>query len=190
MLNRICGLLSKGVASVNGPQVSSFTGNTYVCGGSVITIHGVDFLGPIESVSVDIDGIACTGIVRDSTTQLRATLPLGPAVGPPSVPLHVTTLYGTATLAGSFVWTHSPLTITSVTPATGPDAGSVTLGGTGFLDVVDVQSNGFSLATWAIVNDRTITATHEPEGPATPYTGDFTVINGSAAQASIAYHAT
>lgn len=181
MLNRICGLLSTAAVTLGNPTVSAVAGYLaapmVVCGGSVVEITGSGFYGPHESISVTVNAVACTSVVRVNTTTIRCTLPMGAAYSV-AYDVVVTTLGGSDTLVGGLTYVASPLTLTAVTPPSGDETDAVTLTGTGFLDATDVLGNGFSLAVWAIVNDRTITCTVEPQGPPKPYDATLSVFNG------------
>lgn len=154
-------------------SISPDHGSAY--GSGTIEINGVGFTG---AISASLNGVDCPDFTFVNDSIIRFTLPASVSVG--AVALNV--YYTDATL--NFQWDAcftyiAPLTITSISPPSGPESGSFTLTGTGFLHATDVQGNGFSLGTWAIVDDNTITAVEDPEGPALPYVASITVTDGT-----------
>ena len=175
MLNRICGLLADDPPVIPTPTVGSVSPNgAPVCGGDAVYVVGTGFYGPIDAIGVTINGVACTDVERVTPRLLRVIVPIGAAHGN-AYDLVVTTAAGADTLSAGFTYTPSAFTLTGIAPDGGREDGDITLTGTGFLDVDDVLGNGFSLAVWAIVDDRHITATVEPQGPPTPYTASIEV---------------
>jgi hypothetical protein len=100
-------------------------------GGTVITITGTNFAA---GATVTVGGVAGTGVTVVSSTQIRATTPAGTA-GAKTV--QVTNPGGqSASLANGFTYTSSTtLSITSITPSSGPTAGNtpVVILGTNFV---------------------------------------------------------
>lgn len=149
------------------------TGSAY--GGGTIEIDGVGFTG---AISASLNGVDCPDFTVVNNGIIRFTLPAGTTLGP--VPLNV---YFTDTTL-NFEWDTAfsytiPIVITGISPPSGAETGSFTLTGVGFSHATDVTGNGFTLGTWAIVDDNTITATHDPEGPSPPYTGTIGVHDGT-----------
>ena len=100
-------------------------------GGTVITITGTNFAA---GAAVTVGGVAGTGVTVISSTQIRATTPAGSAGGKT---VQVTNPSGqSASLANGFTYTSSTaLTVTSITPSSGPTAGNtpVVILGTNFV---------------------------------------------------------
>ena len=130
------------------PSIASFT-PTLGPVGTTVTITGTGFRG---ATGVAFGVGQATSFTVDSDTQIRATVPPGAKTGK----IQVTAPGGFASSALSFKVT--TLSLSSVTPATGPVGTSVTITGTGFTGATDVSFNGVS-ATFKVVTDIKITAT-------------------------------
>ena len=132
-------------------------------GGFTIRLFG-EYLSNTSSVTIGGTSVAFTQV---SDRELYFTAPSLPAGKKDIV---VTTPLGTTTKRECFEYEQAELSITSMTPDTGPNGGgtAVVLAGTGFYKVVDLQINGFTVATWSIVDDATINFTTDAVGgPAT-----------------------
>jgi PKD repeat protein len=106
-----------------------------IAGGTAVTIGGTGLTGA-DAVTVDGVAVPFTAV---SDTQVTFTAPAH-AIG--VVNIRVSTPVGTSALGGAAVFRYyRPLTVTSVTPATGPDLGgtAVTIVGTGFTGVTAVE---------------------------------------------------
>lgn len=91
-------------------------------GGTQVVVTGSGFVGTPE---VTFGGVAATGVVVESPTALRATVPAH-AAGP--APVVVTTDRGASDGAVAYTYEHVPTATTlTATPATVPSGGSVTL---------------------------------------------------------------
>ena len=137
-----------------------------VSGGTAITITGTGF---VSGATVRVGGVAASGVTRDSSTQLRATTPPG-YVGAQN--LQVTNPTGQSALAPTgFTYTSgtspTPLTVTSVSPASGPAAGgtAVTITGTGFVSGATVRV-GAAAATGVTLMSSTQLRATTPAGTA------------------------
>ncbi len=97
-------------------------------GGTQVTITGLNFKGP-DVTSVKFGAVAASKFTVDSATSVTAEVPPGTAG---TVDVSVTTSAGTSALGVSFKYENP--TVTSVSPAAGPEAGgqSVTVTGSGF----------------------------------------------------------
>ena len=114
------------------PTVSSFTPTSAITGSSV-TITGTNFSG---ASSVKFAGLAASFSVL-SATQITATVPNAAVAGK----ISVTTAAGTGTSSANFTPT---LSITSLTPASGPAGTVVTIRGVGFTSSSSVKFNGIA----------------------------------------------
>lgn len=96
-------------------------------GGTVVTLTGTGFV--TGDTTVTVGGTAATAVTVASATSLTFTTPAGTGTGD----VVVTTDGGSDTLADAF--TYEPaLSVTTITPTSGPQAGgnTVTITGTGF----------------------------------------------------------
>jgi hypothetical protein len=140
------------------PSVSSVapaTGST--SGGTSITINGTNFTG---ATGVTVGGVAATGLIVVSSTQIKATTPTG-TLGTASVV--VTTPYGANDANALFTYTSAPI-LRSIDPAFGIPAGgnSVTLVGENFIVGTTVLFGAISATiTASSPTSMTVTA---PEG--------------------------
>jgi hypothetical protein len=138
-----------GMVPDNGPET----------GGTDVTITGVGFTG---ATGVTFDGISATNVVVVNSTTITAT---SPAHAPGIVGVVVQHPGGNS---GPFDFTYTPvITVTSIVPNFGPDAGGtvVAITGTCFTGVTDVLFDGESAASFTVNSDTSITAT-TPAGTA------------------------
>ena len=128
-------------------------------GGTSVTITGTGFTG---ATSVTFGGTAATSFTVVSNTSITATTPAGTA-GAASIV--ITTPGGTAT--GTYTYTASAPSFTSVSPTSGTTAGgtSVTITGTGFTGATAVTF-GTTPATSFTVNSATSITATTPAGTA------------------------
>ena len=153
------------VVTGSGPAinaVSPATGPT--SGGTVVTIEGNGFQSGATVKFGNLDARSTTFI---SSTQLTATTPIGPASEQAGLPLDVTVRNPdgtTATKAGAFSYVVPPLTVTTVTPATGSFGTLVTIIGTGFTSAISssVTFGGVASTDVRILDAVTIQATAPP----------------------------
>ena len=145
------------------PIVSSFTPASGVVGVEV-TIGGNYFNGVS---SVKFNGTAAASYTVDSSTQIRATVPAGATTGK----ISVTASAGSGTSANNFTVLQPPPTIASFTPASGLVGLEVTISGTNFINVSDVDFNSVNAASYTIDSATQIRATV----PATATTGKVSV---------------
>ncbi|HEV2246035.1 MAG TPA: IPT/TIG domain-containing protein [Terriglobia bacterium] len=173
--------------TASSPEVSSVTPNSGgTAGGTVVTITGSNFA---SGATVSFGGSAASGISFVSANQLRATTPPH-ASG--SVSVAVTNPDSTsAALPGGFTFgtTSSSLTVSSVSPASGPAAGGtkVTISGANFQAGVSVTFGGLPAASVTLSNSSAIVAVapQHSSGPAT-----LTITNTSGQSASWAKNYT
>ena len=113
------------VSPTSGPQ----------SGGTALTITGTGFPATVDSVRAGTGRLG--SLVRVSATQLTGTAPASSATGAVDVTVY-TASAGNGTCAGCFTFNPGP-TVTSVSPASGPQAGgtAVTMTGTNFPATVD-----------------------------------------------------
>jgi uncharacterized repeat protein (TIGR01451 family) len=143
---------------LGGPTATSMTPTTGpTLGGTVVTITGTNFANP---ASVTFDGLAGTSLTVDSQTQITVTTPAHVA-GVAAVV--VTTLAGTATVPGGFLYvppTPGP-TATSMLPTSGPTAGGTVtvISGGNFTGASSVTFGGVAAASFTVDNAGQITAT-------------------------------
>lgn len=153
------GAASTAFTVIPAPAITSFT-PTSAKTGSVITINGANFVAPVTVTFPTAAGGTVPGgaVTVLSPTSIRTTVPGTAVQGPVTV-----TSNGQS---GSAVFTveRAPSNI-SLAPASGPIGSTVTISGFNFLQTSKVSFGGKN-ATFAIVNDRTITAT-VPSGATT-----------------------
>ncbi len=126
------------VLSAAAPTLSAF--DPIAAGaGRRVRIYGSGFAG---ATSVSFNGVAAGSLDVVSDSQLVVLVPAGAASGP----LSVTNNVGTATSSASFTFVPPP-TLTSFTPASGPQGTSVTITGTDFVDVRNVGFGAFGGAS-------------------------------------------
>lgn len=147
---------ASGVAPIP-PAVSSVSPNTgVVTGGNTVAVGGSGF---VAGLTLRFGINSATNVNVTSATAMTATVPAG-SLG--AVNVSVTNPNGlNGMLAGGYTYTAVvvPVTVTSITPATGDIAGgtSITIGGTGFLSGATVTV-GTAANTVVVVNSNTITA--------------------------------
>ncbi|TAM83908.1 MAG: hypothetical protein EPN47_03605 [Acidobacteria bacterium] len=153
-----------GAASLTVSSVSPNSGGT--AGGTVVTITGSNFA---SGATVSFGGSAASSVSFVSATQLNATTPAH-AAG--SVSVAVTNPDGAnAVLAGGFTFGTVSLTVSSVSPISGPAAGgtTVTISGANFQTGVSVTFGGLAATSVKLSNSSTIVAVtpQHSSGPAT-----------------------
>lgn len=131
------------------PTISSFL-PTSATTGNTVTISGTNFTG---ASAVSFGGVPASSFTVVNSTTITAVVGLG-ASGSISV-----TRGGVASLAG-FTFTAPPTgaTVTSFLPTSAGETGVVTISGTNFLTATAVSFGGTAAASFAIVDDNTITA--------------------------------
>jgi hypothetical protein len=170
---------SLGTATLSGftfvaplPTITSFAPATQF-GGSVVTIIGTNFLGVS---AVKFGSVNAASFVVDSDTQITATLGSGG-----SGTVSVTTLYGTATLAG-FTYVIANPVLTGFAPALATAGTQVVITGINFTGTTSVQVNGVSVHAFVVDSATQITATISK----TNASGTITVQNASGTGTSAA----
>jgi len=126
-----------------------------VGGGTSVTITGTNFTNDVADVY--FNGASVTSFSWINSTTISAITPDSTgSVGLVSV--DIDTSAGTA--YGANLFTYLAPTISSVLPAQGPEAGgiSVTITGSGFSGITDVQFNYTSATSFIVVDSNTITA--------------------------------
>jgi hypothetical protein len=131
-----------------GPSLRS--GST--AGGYAFALRGDHLTG---ATVVTIGGVAPASFTVVSDREITFTMP---SLRPGPKDIVVTTPVGTTTMPDAFVAVQAALTLTSLTPGTGPSAGGtpVVIAGTGFWRAQDVRIDGVTLASWTIVSDARI----------------------------------
>ncbi|MGH9557039.1 MAG: beta strand repeat-containing protein, partial [Terriglobales bacterium] len=139
-------------------------------GGTTTTISGAGFL---SGATVSFGGTAATSVTFNSSAQLTAVAPAHIAG---TVNVVVTNSGGqSTTLSGGFSYTVN-LSISTISPSSGPSAGgtAVTITGTGFKAGAAVQFGTVQAPSVTVVNSTQITTTTPAQAPATV---DVTVFN-------------
>jgi hypothetical protein len=106
-------------------------------GGTPIAIDGTNFF---STVTVTIDGRACSGVQVDSLkTRITCLTPVSPSTGAKTVTV-TSSSHGSGSLAAGFTYNTLP-GINSITPDSGPLAGGtvITIAGSGFTGSVIVR---------------------------------------------------
>ena len=149
--------------------VSPSSGST--TGGTPVTITGAALTG---ASSVQFGNTAATAVTVNGDTSITATSPAGQA-GP--VDVTVTTAGGTsaANPNDKFTYTSPPPTVVIVNPNSGPAGTPVTVSGTNFSGVTEVDFGSGNKASFTVNNSTTLTAT-APSGTGTV---DVTVTTAS-----------
>ncbi len=147
-------------------------------GGMVVALSGTNFT---SATSVTFGGTPAITFVVNSDTQIVAVAPAGTGTADVSV----STVGGTATAAGAYTFVPAP-TITSVTPAAGPDVGgeTVTITGANLTGTTSVTFGVVPATSFTVDSDTQITAT-TPAGVGTVAVSVTTV--GGTANAANAY---
>ena len=170
-LSRACDL--DGNAIVNGADLGMLLANWGYCpatissvspsqgcllGGTEVSITGTQ-LGSVEAVT--IGGLPCSGVIVDSPTLVRATVPAGVSG---AADVAVTTLGGTTVSASAF--TYRDMVVSMVSPGVGPPAGGTVLTITGEClgNVTAVSVGSYLASAVTVVNASTVTAITLP-GP-------------------------
>jgi hypothetical protein len=122
-------------------------------GGTGVTITGSGFTGvtAVKFGSVSSPGFT---IVSDTTISAAA-----PAQSAGTVDVTVTNSHGTSATSAADQYTYAALTVTGVSPSTGPMSGGtlVSLTGTGFLVVTQVQFGSSTATSFTIYSDTSMT---------------------------------
>jgi IPT/TIG domain len=142
--------------SNSAPAISGISPNSGdTTGGTVVTIAGSNF---VSGATVSFGGSASSSVSFVSSNQLKATTPAHAAA---SVNVVVTNPDGTsATVTGGFTFGTSSLTVSSVSPVSGPAAGgtTVTITGVNFQTGVSVTFGGLAATSVTLSNSSTIVA--------------------------------
>jgi len=143
-------------------------------GGTTVTITGANLTG----AAVKFGSNPATGVKVNSETSLEAVSPAGAG----KVPVTVTTAGGTSPTNALDEFTYAP-TVTSIAPASGPEAGGtpVTINGSGFAADSTVTIGGAAASEVKVLSEQEITAT-TPAGT----TGEQQVVVTDAAGPSVA----
>jgi large repetitive protein len=143
------------------PTISSFLPTSGDVGASV-TVNGSHFTG---ATAVTFNGRPAITFSVVTDTKITATVPAGATTGK----VGVTTAAGTALSAGSFTVFQGPV-VSSFTPTSSTDGGTVTVFGSGFTGATAVKL-GTTTATFTLVSDTQLTL----KVPATLATGNYTI---------------
>ena len=143
------------------PTATAFAPSSGVAGQATVKVTGTYLAG---TSAVKFNGKTASFTVISDTT-LVTTVPKGATTGP----IAITTGAGTAT-TGDFTVT---LTVTGMTPASGPAGTPVTISGAGFTGTTIVKFNN-KTAAFSVLSDTSIQATV----PAGATTGPVIVTSG------------
>ena len=142
--------------------------------GTKVVITGSGF--GTGTVPVTFNGVAAVTVLRNSTTQVTATVPVGATTGP----VVLTTAGGSAASPLLYTVTYPPV-LSSFTPATSAIGGMVVITGSAFTGATAVTFNGVA-AAFTIVSDTQLSATV----PAGATSGKISVTNGDGTTAGAA----
>jgi hypothetical protein len=150
-------------------SVSPTSGPT--SGGTSVTITGTALTG---ATGVKFGSAAATNVSVNSDTSITATSPAGQAG---TVDVTVTTVGGTsaANAGDQYTYVAPAPTVTIVNPKSGPAGTPVTVSGTNFTGVTEVNFGPGNKASFTVNNSTTLTAT----APAGTGTVDVTVTTAS-----------
>ena len=139
-------------------------------GGTSVTINGSNFAG-ITDVQFNWQS-ATSFTVVDTNTITAVTPDSGGTTGLVTVSLDTTS--NTYTFPNAF--TYAAITVNSISPNQGPESGgtSVTISGSAFAGITDVQFNWVSATSFAVVDANTITAV-TPDSGGTTGTVEITI---------------
>lgn len=128
-------------------------------GGTLVTLYGRGFA---DTTDVKVDGASVAFTVVSDYKLTFTTVSHVPG----AVNVQVITASGATTKASAFTFVQAALSVTLLTPDTGPAAGgtAIVVTGTGFYLATDVRIGGFTLGAWSIVDDNTINATSDAAG--------------------------
>jgi hypothetical protein len=137
-----------GVSPTSGPSM----------GGTAVTITGTALTG---ATGVKFGSAAATAFTVNSDTSITATAPAAQAG---AVDVTVTTAGGTSATssADQFTYVAPPPTVTIVNPNSGPAGTPVTVSGTNFTGVTEVDFGPGNKASFTVNNSTTLTATAPP----------------------------
>ncbi len=157
------------------PQIAGFSPTSGAVG-TVVTVTGANLSGVTD---VQFNGVSA-GFTEISDSEVQATVPQNATTGK----ISVTTPGGTAVSVDDFTVTTPPPPppeITGFTPTSGPVGTEVTVAGSNFNGVTDVQFNGIAAAfTQISANELRATVPQGAStGPISVTTGVGTAISGS-----------
>jgi hypothetical protein len=155
---------SKDLYAYGAPTVSSFTPTTSNTGATV-TITGTGF---VPGVTVGFGSVTAKTVTFVSGTSVKAVVPNGAAVAP----ISVGDAQGTGTSTSSFT---PKLSITGLSPSSGPAGTVVTISGVGFNSKSTVKFNGTPATAVTLVSATELQATV----PAGATTGLVSVTNST-----------
>ncbi len=176
--------------SATSPQAKGITITSIVpnsgplSGGTVVTINGSNFASSTQSAppAVSFGGTQATNVTVVSASQLSATVPAH-AAG--SVTVQLTTADGQSSmLAQAFTYTSATLTVSKVSPFSGPSAGgtTVTISGADFLSGVSVTFGGLPASSVNLTDSTTLVAVTPPHASGS---ADVTITNSDGTSASL-----
>lgn len=167
------------------PAVSSISpDNGTLLGGTTVTVTGT---GLTSVTAVNIDGVAGTITGTPTNTSLTFTTPVhlpGPAGVVLTGPGSITTSAGTYTYTTAVLPPSSAPTVTSLTPATGPQAGGgtpVVIAGTNFTGATAVLFGTVPATSFTVDSSTQITATAPPAASSGPVSVTVTNPSGTSA---------
>lgn len=153
------------------PAVSSISPTSgTAAGGTVVTINGANFATAAGVTTVRFGATASAAVICTTTTTCTATSPPGT---PGTVDVRVTVVGQTSAVvnADRFTYTATVPTISSVSPATGTEAGGtvLTINGTGLGSGANVTVGGVSATNISCASSTSCTATTPAAATAAPF---------------------
>ena len=151
--------------------------------GTVITVNGSNFTGS-QAVTFGENSALWFTVVDDHTITAQSP---GCCFLFGAYHIGVFNAYGANVLAPNDVFLFTPPppppAVTSVSPTSGPAAGStpITIRGSGFSGATSVSVGPYGIASFTVIDDTTITAVTNPAGALGPGTFDVTVNNAGGA---------
>ncbi len=152
------------------PSITSFSPMT-AAAGTTVFIYGTNFSGTTQ---VRFGGVNAATYIIFSPTEIRAVVSAGGASGA----VNVVTPGGSASLAG-FTFLPPP-TITSFTPTSAVGGSVVTINGSNFVGVTQVQFGAVNAASFTVISPTQITATLPASGVSAVVNVQVTTTGGSA----------
>ncbi|HKA00577.1 MAG TPA: protease pro-enzyme activation domain-containing protein, partial [Candidatus Solibacter sp.] len=143
------------------PNLSSISPQMAIPGSQpTLTLTGIYFTSD-ATVQIDGSGVSLSGVRVINSATITATLSLSPDATPGTHNVRVTTRFGSCDFP--FTVTPPPPTLSSISPARGPQGGTVkvTLSGTNLSALVNILITGGGIGAFdrTVLNPTTITAT-------------------------------
>ncbi len=137
------------------PSVSTFVPTSLTTAGGALTINGTGF---VSGASASVGGVACPGTVF-SATEFRCTA--GARSAGSSLTATVTNPDAQFGTGGSFQYTQGTVTVSAISPNTGPSGGGTltTITGTNFSSTCTAAIGGTDCTAYAFVSPTQFTCT-------------------------------